>query len=66
MDSSRPLPAQIFATITVQRPIQLNPVMNDLMFAIQHLGRGGQFFFVLLIVVVIALAFAANSSRSQK
>jgi hypothetical protein len=40
--------------------------MNDLMFAMHHLERGRLFFFVALIVVVIALAFAANSSRSQK
>jgi hypothetical protein len=40
--------------------------MNELMFAMHHLGRGGMLFFVGLIIVVIALAFATLTSRPQK
>ena len=40
--------------------------MDNLMFALHHLGRGRLLFFVVLIVVVIALALANTSSRSQK
>lgn len=40
--------------------------MNDLMFAMHHLGRGERFFFVALVLVVLALAIASLSSRPQK
>jgi hypothetical protein len=40
--------------------------MNDLMFAMHHLGRGELRFFVALIVIVIVLAFAATSRRPQR
>ena len=40
--------------------------MNNLMFAMHHLGGGARFFFFVLVVVVIALAIASLSSRPQK